>query len=221
MKKSRRSRLLVDRLQYRLLFTHWIYFLLLLLVFAGTLFLPLVLRLRDPSTSLLERERVAEQFLSLHAYLWPAVLVLLLLLTFHSIFMSHRIAGPLVRFRHRFRQLGEGDLVSSIKLRQGDYLTDEANVMNEAVDSLSKRLEQVRRSSQEAEAAAAELRRRLSKSGAEPERREAELVVEKLGNLLEALAGLRLPERSESQFGGAGEPADDDPAEKVAALSGP
>ena len=56
-----------------------------------------------------EGAELANQFLSLHERVWPAMLVALLLLGFHLVFFSHRIAGPLYRWRRLFSEVGAGN----------------------------------------------------------------------------------------------------------------
>ena len=147
-----RRRILIESLQYRLLFIHLIYFVTILLIFAGTLFLPLILQLQSGSLSVLEQGEVAGQFLALHARVWPAMLVVLVLLTLHSVLVSHRIAGPLYRFRSIFKAISEGDLSIRANLRKTDYLGKESDSLNEMIVSLRTKLAGIRKHSDEVEA---------------------------------------------------------------------
>lgn len=45
--------------------------------------------------------------------------------------ITHRIAGPLVRFQHTFRQLTRGEKVSPIVLRKGDLLVELQDAVND------------------------------------------------------------------------------------------
>lgn len=146
MAPFKRRRLIVDRFQYRLLIFNWVYFLALLLVFAGVVFLPLAIRMQSSSVSFAERQRLAEEFLSLHAHLWPAVFLLFALLSVHSIFVSHRIAGPLFRVRKVLGRVGEGDLSVRLSLRKNDYLVREAQAINEMIEALRTRVSDVKES---------------------------------------------------------------------------
>jgi len=50
----------------------------------------------------------------------------------HGIVFSHRLAGPLYRFKQTLRRIQDGDLAGEIELRKGDYfhdLCDEVNAM--------------------------------------------------------------------------------------------
>ncbi len=94
----KRRRILIDAFQYRLLMANLAYFGTIVLVFAVVVFLPLVFQLRPGKA-----EELADEFLSFHARLWPALFIVLVLLAFHSVLLSHRIAGPLYRFRSVLR----------------------------------------------------------------------------------------------------------------------
>ncbi|MDA1092356.1 MAG: methyl-accepting chemotaxis protein [Acidobacteria bacterium] len=54
----------------------------------------------------------------------------------HSVFVSHRIAGPLVRLRRALGAVGDGDLGVRVALRRKDYLGREQDVVNEMIDKL-------------------------------------------------------------------------------------
>ena len=58
----------------------------------------------------------------------------------HSIFTSHRIVGPLYRFRVVFEAIKEGNLVPWIGLRRRDFLVKEAEELSEMVTSLRDRV---------------------------------------------------------------------------------
>lgn len=92
-----RRRYLVSRLQYRLLAFNLLYALVIFLSLAAAIFVPPMLRLDDYDA--------AEFFLLLHSRIWPGLLLVLLLLSLHSVMVSHRIAGPLYRFRKVFQSL--------------------------------------------------------------------------------------------------------------------
>ncbi len=54
-----------------------------------------------------------------------------------SVFVSHKIAGPVYRFEQSARAIGAGDLSLKIKLRKGDELGDLAEAMNAMVETLA------------------------------------------------------------------------------------
>jgi methyl-accepting chemotaxis protein len=109
-------------------------------VFATVTFGPLVIDLLDSTTPPSERAAVAEQFLALHERVWPSLLVVLLLFGFHSLLVSHRFAGPLLRFRRTFEAVAAGDLTPRVQLRRHDYLKPEAEVLDRMVSDLRQRV---------------------------------------------------------------------------------
>jgi methyl-accepting chemotaxis protein len=136
----KRRRILIESFQYRLLLINLIYFVTILLIFAAALFLPLILQLRSNTLSVVEQGEVAGLFLSLHARVWPAMLVVFILLALHSVFVSHRVAGPLYRFRTIFKAITEGDLTVRAQLRKSDYLGRESDALNEMIASLRTKI---------------------------------------------------------------------------------
>jgi len=158
----RRRRILIGAFQYRLLKANLAYFATIVLVFAVVVFLPLALQIRSSSTlSPVRAEELADGFLFLHARLWPALFVVLVLLAYHSVLISHRIAGPLYRFRSIFRAVAEGDLLVWVRLRPTDYLTQEADLLNEMIGALRQKISGIEEQSIALRAAFSELRRTL------------------------------------------------------------
>lgn len=148
----KRRRILLESFQYRLLVINLVYFVTILLIFAGALFLPIILQLRSGSLSVIEQGEVAGLFLTLHARVWPAMFVVFVLLALHSVLVSHRIAGPLYRFRSIFKAVAEGDLSIRANLRKTDYLGKESDSLNEMIVSLRTKLAGIRKHSEEVEA---------------------------------------------------------------------
>jgi methyl-accepting chemotaxis protein len=72
----------------------------------------------------------------------PAFIVLLVLvpiMAWDTICMSHRLVGPLVRFRKTMQDIAAGEVVRPIKLREDDYLTEMRDDFNQMLESLQKR----------------------------------------------------------------------------------
>lgn len=53
-----------------------------------------------------------------------------------TIFISHKIAGPMFRFEKELKEIGEGDLTKNIRLREKDQITDMADSLNKMIGSL-------------------------------------------------------------------------------------
>ena len=78
----------------------------------------------------------------------PAVLytnlITLILITVGTIvvtlFISHKIAGPLFRFEKELKRIAEGDLTTNIRLREKDQISDVAESLNRAVSALREKI---------------------------------------------------------------------------------
>ena len=139
-KRYKRRRFLIDRLQLRLLSITLLYFTAAATIFAAVLFTPLMLQLTGDPESPQARAAVATEFLALHSRFWPAILLTFALLALHSVFTSHRIAGPLYRFRIVFKEIQSGNLVPYAGIRERDLLGKEADALNAMLVSLRERL---------------------------------------------------------------------------------
>jgi methyl-accepting chemotaxis protein len=188
----KRRRILIESFQYRLLAIHLVYFATILLIFAGTLFLPIILELRSGTLSVIEQGEVAGLFLSLHARVWPAMLVVFALLTLHSVLVSHRIAGPLYRFRTVFKAVTQGDLSVRANLRKTDYLEKESDSLNEMIMSLRTRLTEIKKHSEEVEAGIVGLREMVERGSVKEARQQIADLQAQTERLKESIAHFRL-----------------------------
>jgi len=170
----KRRRILIESYQYRLLFINLLYFCIILLIFAAALFLPLILKLRSGSASVIEQGELAGQFLALHARVWPAMFVIFVLLALHSVFVSHRIAGPLYRFRKVFGAVASGDLSVRAKLRKGDYLGKESDSLNEMIASLRAKIESIQSHQGETQTVLTALKQSIERGSIEDMQRQLE-----------------------------------------------
>lgn len=153
----RRRRFLVLNFQYQLLAVNVLYFLSILLIFAGILFIPVMIQLGSSPLSRNEALEAANQFLSLHARIWPGILIVFVLLVLHSILISHRIAGPLYRFRSFFKAVADGHLGGRVRIRKNDYLHEDAQAINDMISSLRIKAAVLREHSRQALAALGQL----------------------------------------------------------------
>jgi HAMP domain-containing protein len=93
-----------------------------------------------------ERARAAQQFLVLTQSIWPALVVLIPTAAVFSIFLTHRLAGPLFRIEQTARELIRGNLALRIRLRKGDELHELAGLLNEGLDTLEQAFRGIRES---------------------------------------------------------------------------
>lgn len=97
---------------------------------------------QDTLTSSFEQSRLVIRSTSLA--ILPAViytnLITLVLITVATIivtlYISHRLAGPLYRFEEGLKEVGAGDLTKDIRLRKKDQIQDMAAGLNKMIDSL-------------------------------------------------------------------------------------
>jgi methyl-accepting chemotaxis protein len=143
-RKNMRKRVMIDNLQCRLAIHNILYALLIVVVLVLAVFGPLIAGLWDDSISWEDQIAISDQFLDLHARIWPPILITLVFVAANSIIVAHRIAGPLYRFRQVLRAISAGDLSMRVKIRPRDYLDKEAEEFNRMIGAVRKRLEQIR-----------------------------------------------------------------------------
>src|SRR2546427_1658396 len=95
-----------------------------------------------------ERARAANQFLFLAqtVTVWPVLAVLIPAAAVFSIYLTHRLAGPLFRIDQTARELIRGNLALRIRLRKGDELHELAGLLNEVLDTLEQSFQGIRES---------------------------------------------------------------------------
>lgn len=167
----KRRHILIDSVQFRFFAVNFLHILIILLVFAATLFVPLMMQLESETLSWVEKEEVANQFLALHTKLWPPLLAILVLLSIHLVVFSHRIVGPLVRFRMIFKAIAEGNLTVRSTIRKHDYLQKEADCIQEMVDSLRTKVKGIEERSGEVREGLAELKKAVASGSVEDMKR--------------------------------------------------
>jgi methyl-accepting chemotaxis protein len=143
-KYKRKLRLSLTTSQSRLLVFSLVYIFATVLVFAFVLFLPIIITLESRSLSSVEKQVVADQLLYIHERAWPAILITFVLLGIHSLIVSHRITGPLYRFRCCLRAIADGNLSTPVNIRRNDYLVTEAETINEMTASLRAKIEDIK-----------------------------------------------------------------------------
>ncbi len=198
----KRRQILVDRFQYQLLLINLLYFFAILLIFSAALFVPLIIQLESSTLSQPEQEVVATQFLSLHARVWPALLIAFLLLAIHSIFVSHRIAGPLMRFRNTFKAVAAGDLSIRVTIRKHDYLGSEADILNEMIAGLRTRIKDIEKHYEEVCGMVMVLERTIESGSVEDMNQNIDALRVQLGRLGASMEQFRIgPDETYAQRG--------------------
>jgi sensor histidine kinase YesM len=74
-----------------------------------------------------------------NAPVFVLLLILVPVMAWDTIRFSHKLVGPLVRFRRTMQAIAEGQSVRPIKLRDGDYPTELRDDFNKMLEELQKR----------------------------------------------------------------------------------
>lgn len=108
------------------------------------IFSPYMLTLYLDFYSLSEKAEAARTLLLLHSTVWPGIGGIILLFGALSIFITHKIAGPLYRLKKSISEITEGNLDVRVKLREGDDLKDLAEHVNVLAEELRSFVNTVR-----------------------------------------------------------------------------
>ena len=133
----RRSRLVDGKFQFgiatRLLLAMIVFFFLgLVLVFAPSFYL--LATTEDPKSL----EAAASEFLVLHKRIWPAAVLSFAGVFLYSLWLTHRIAGPVYRINAVLRQLLRDEPPDTVTFREGDYFTPTATLLEQLSGKLRK-----------------------------------------------------------------------------------
>lgn len=74
-------------------------------------------------------------FAARHAWILACAALLLPLVAWDALRLTHRMIGPLARFRHCLKLLARGERVTQIQVRRGDFLVELQHAFNEFLDS--------------------------------------------------------------------------------------
>jgi signal peptidase II len=134
-KAMRRNYLVNRRLQFKYAFLIGGALATLLLLMEAHVFL--VIRMVEPEFM---NPVLLEPLRSLQGWMLASGLIFMVVIPILSIFVSHKIAGPLFRFEKTLRDAlqSEGP-IPAIRLRQGDELQSLADLINQLLERLPKK----------------------------------------------------------------------------------
>lgn len=179
--KRQLKNLFINRsLQLKLVFISLGYMAIMLAITLSFTLLP-VLHTMFGTTDPLVQYQSAQTFILLAQRLVPAVLFLFFLFFIHLVLMTHRVCGPLVNFTHTFECMAEGDFTRRIHLRKKDYLTDEAEMINEVLDNLKHHVTAIQEESHALEASLKEAEATPTPEALVKARKQSEKVNELVG----------------------------------------
>lgn len=132
--KIYRRQFIVDRrFQFEMMIRAGVYAVGGMLILCIGIFYPLFQDLESGKDS----SAASTAMLYLHEHFWPVAILCVVLALLISVQITHRIAGPLYRFKKELRKLGEGVIPGEMRTRKRDYLKEEVRVFNEVMGSLS------------------------------------------------------------------------------------
>lgn len=130
MRKYKRRIFLIDK-SFQLKYVVLLFTVLLfqsLIVMAAT-FVPQMVVMKF-SANIEEKIAASQKFLLLHGMIWPGIILSMVLLSGFSIFITHKIAGPVYRIKKSLQEIIAGNLNEKIVLRKNDELMDLAENVN-------------------------------------------------------------------------------------------
>jgi hypothetical protein len=130
-------------LQLRLVSISLGYLVFYVAALAAALFVPLMFQLNAADLNSAEARELAISVLYLHKHFWPVSLLSLAVITLHSILTTHRVAGPLYRFRQIIDSIQGGTIPRPGRLRRRDFLQPEMKLINEMLESLRQRVVEI------------------------------------------------------------------------------
>lgn len=104
------------------------------------IFGPSILIFTSPDLPLSVRAEAANTLIHLHSYIWPGIGTIIVLFGILSIFITHRLAGPIFVIQRAMGQIAQGDLTVRVRLRRKSELLDLAQSMNHMMEKLDSSL---------------------------------------------------------------------------------
>jgi methyl-accepting chemotaxis protein len=141
---NRRRKLLIDSSQRQLLGVYFVHFMVVLVVVFAAMVFILNQQVIRSGLTVDQKQEFASLMETFAHRMWPAMWVMFLFMVLHILYITHKIAGPLYRIRSVLSYLGSGNLTARAKLRKGDYLTQDADAVNEMAAEFDKRIGQMR-----------------------------------------------------------------------------
>jgi len=80
-----------------------------------------------------------EQYMDLNKVVLGAASVSSLVLLFGGLYLSHRIVGPLMRFKSELIKIGQTGELREVEFRKGDYFKDLADTFNREMKSFTEK----------------------------------------------------------------------------------
>jgi methyl-accepting chemotaxis protein len=136
MRNYKRTNYFINK-QFQLKYILLVVFLLLTYTgaFVATLFIPQILPLAY-NAPMAEQVKAAEILLIYHKNVWPAIFIVIPVFGFFSIFITHKIAGPVYRVKMKLEEMTAWNFSGRLTLRKGDDLQDLADCVNKLAEEI-------------------------------------------------------------------------------------
>jgi methyl-accepting chemotaxis protein len=85
-------------------------------------------------TDVMAKTEAASFLLLLHGKIWPGIAMVIILFSIYSIFITHKIVGPIFVIERTAREIADGNLSVRVNLRKGDDLHQLAECFNSMAD---------------------------------------------------------------------------------------
>jgi len=135
LKLTKKQYFIDKRLQTKYALLTVLLLLIYSMLFAFILFTPYIFKFETGAT-FEEKTAAARMLLELHKSVWPALGLVVAILGTVSIFVTHKIAGPVYRFKRDLSEVCAGNLDISFRLRKRDDLKDLAECLNMVIAEL-------------------------------------------------------------------------------------
>lgn len=126
---TRRNYFIDKKLQTRYIVLMVVVLIVHTLIVLATVFSPYIMMLSF-DFPLDKRAEAAKAFLLLHSNAWPVIGAFIIFVGILTLFVTHRIAGPIFRLKRGIRDIADGRLNETIHLRSSDEFHDVAEELN-------------------------------------------------------------------------------------------
>ncbi len=137
-----RRRFYVHPIQRKYFFLSLIPLIVCSILMVLLLFMPIRLAVRGLVFPPADAANLAELY-PLAVRVWPAVLLSILASGILSVFVTHKLAGPLFRIEQILRGVSEGNLPLAVRIRRDDDLQEFAQLLNGAFGKITAALTEI------------------------------------------------------------------------------
>ena len=83
--------------------------------------------------------------------IWPVLLCIIAVTAFFSLYLTHKVAGPLYRLKMCAKEFEQGNVSIRVRLRQGDELQDLAESTDKGIVAINKAMSDIRHHANQAQ----------------------------------------------------------------------